>query len=376
MKITKVEIKTAERDLDCMLVPAWQVPMVRSRQHVVLIHTDEGITGVGSGGVPVRWDMAGLLLLGQDPFNIEQHVENLSNFAFFIGRPWPLEIALWDIIGKATGQPIARLFGGGQQRLKAYASTAELRPPEQRAEDAQRLRQEGFHALKLHLHSIEPRRDLRVVEAVRKAVGDSMDIMVDAGNAWTMPPERGVHRWDLRTAIYMARALEELGVFWLEEPLWRYDYDDLAELRRQVNLRIAGGELSQGIHDFKAYLDKGCYDVYQTEVTMAGGLFQGRQVAAMVQAHGKMITPHNWTNGIGFAAALQFAASLGQCPYFEFPYEPPAWTIEARDFLLKEPFRIDEEGYVHLPDKPGLGIELDEEKMAKFAAPDADRIVL
>jgi L-alanine-DL-glutamate epimerase-like enolase superfamily enzyme len=95
----------------------------------------------------------------------------------------------------------------------------------------------------------------------------------------------------------------------------------------------------------------------------------------MVQAHGKVITPHTWTNGIGLAANLQFAASLGQCPYFEFPYDPPNWTVEARDFLLKEPFRIDEDGYIRLPDKPGLGIELDEEKLAKYEAADKERLI-
>jgi len=376
MRITNVEIKVVEHALERPFVSTWQpMPTVSHRVHVVLIHTDEGITGIGSGGVPVHWDVARLFLLGQDPFAIEQHVQNLRSFAFFVGRPWPLEVALWDIIGKATGQPISRLLGGAHQRLKAYASTGELRSPEQRVEDAQRLRQEGFRALKLRFHSHEPRHDLRVLEAVRKAVGDDMDIMVDANYGWNIAPDRAVQRWDLRTAIYMAQAMEELGVYWLEEPLHCYDYDGLAELRRQVNLRIAGGELNQGLHEFRIYLEKGCYDVYQPDVTFAGGFFQCRQLAAMVQAHGKVVTPHTWTNGIGFAANLQFAASLGQCPYLEFPYDPPTWTVEARDFLLTEPFRIDEDGCVRLPDKPGLGIELDEEKLAKYAASDPSRFI-
>jgi L-alanine-DL-glutamate epimerase-like enolase superfamily enzyme len=122
-------------------------------------------------------------------------------------------------------------------------------------------------------------------------------------------------------------------------------------------------------------LEKGCLDVYQPDVTFSGGFFQCRQLAAMVQAHGKLLSPHTWTNGIGMAANLQFAASLGQCPYFEFPYDPPNWTVESRDFLLTEPFRIDEDGYVRLPDKPGLGIELDEEKLTKYAAADLDRLI-
>ena len=376
MKITDIEIRVLEYPLERPFVSTWQpMPTVNHRAHIVFIHTDEGITGVGSGGVAARWDVARLFLLGQDPFAIEQHVQNMRSFAFFIGRPWPLEVALWDIIGKATGQPIYKLLGGGQERLRAYASTGELRSPEQRVEDAQRLRDEGFRALKLRFHRPNPRDDLRVLEAVRKAVGDSMDIMVDANYGWVIAPDRAPQRWDLRTAISMARAMEELGVYWLEEPLYCYDYDGLAELRRQVNLRIAGGELNQGFHEFKIFLEKDCFDVYQPDVTFAGGFFQCRQIAAMAQAHGKMVSPHTWTNGIGLAANLHFAASLGHCPYLEFPYDPPNWTPETRDFMLAEPFRIDGEGYVKVPQGPGLGIELDEEKLKKYEAADPNRLV-
>jgi len=376
MNITGIEIRVLEYPLERPFVSTWQpMPTVHHRVHLAFIHTDEGITGVGSGGVAARWDVARLFLLGQDPFAIEQHVQNMRSFAFFISRPWPLEVALWDIIGKATGQPIYKLLGGGQQRVKAYASTGELRSPEQRVEDALRLRDEGFRALKLRFHRPNPRDDLRVLEAVRKAVGDSMDIMVDANYGWAIAPDRAPQRWDLRTAISMARAMEELGVYWLEEPLYCYDYDGLAELRRQVNLRIAGGELNQGFHEFKIFLEKDCFDVYQPDVTFAGGFFQCRQIAAMAQAHGKMVSPHTWTNGIGLAANLHFAASLGQCPYLEFPYDPPNWTPEARDFMLTEPFRIDDEGYVKVPEAPGLGIELDEEKLKKYEAADASRLI-
>jgi len=376
MKITDIEIRVLEYPLERPFVSTWQpMPTVNHRAHIVFIHTDEGITGIGSGGVAARWDVARLFLLGQDPFAIEQHVQNMRSFAFFIGRPWPLEVALWDIIGKATGQPIYKLLGGGHERLRVYASTGELRSPEQRVEDAQRLRDEGFRALKLRFHRPNPRDDLRVLEAVRKAVGDSMDIMVDANYGWVIAPDRAPQRWDLRTAISMARAMEELGVYWLEEPLYCYDYDGLAELRRQVNLRIAGAELNQGFHEFKILLEKDCFDVYQPDVTFAGGFFQCRQIAAMLQAHGKMVSPHTWTNGIGLAANLHFAGSLGHCPYLEFPYDSPSWTPEARDFMLAEPFRIDDDGYAKVPQGPGLGIELDEEKLEKYEAADPNRLV-
>ena len=135
MKITDIEIRVFEYPMERPFVPTWQpMPTLNHRVHIVSIHTDEGITGVGSGGVPVRWDVARLFLLGQDPFALEQHIANLRSFGFFVGRPWPLEVALWDIIGKASGQPVYKLLGGGQQRLKAYASTGELRSPERSEE--------------------------------------------------------------------------------------------------------------------------------------------------------------------------------------------------------------------------------------------------
>ena len=113
MKITAVKVRLFEYPMPKPFHPTWQpVPTTAARIHMVEIHTDEGITGIGSGGVPVRWEVAGLFLMGQDPFAMEQHVANLRSMAFFVGRPWPVEIALWDIIGKATGQPIYKLLGG------------------------------------------------------------------------------------------------------------------------------------------------------------------------------------------------------------------------------------------------------------------------
>src|SRR5438093_4948036 len=235
MKITAFKVRLFEYPMPKPFHPTWQpVPTTAARIHVVEIHTDEGITGIGSGGVPVRWEVAGLFLMGQDPFALEQHVANLRSMAFFVGRPWPVEIALRDIIGKATGQPVYKLLGGGSGRLKAYASAGELRPTEARVESAQQIVSEGFRALTLRFHSADWRDDLKTLEAVRKAVGDAIDIMVDANWGWRIAPDRQPNRWDLKTAIAAARAMEEYNVYWLEEPLDAYDYDGLAELRSHM----------------------------------------------------------------------------------------------------------------------------------------------
>lgn len=368
MKITEVRTRVFEfPHHDRPFAATWQpFPSAIHRLTLVEVHTDEGITGIGSGGVVTAINTGGPLLVGQDPLAIERHAHLFRTIAYFMGRPWAVEVALWDIAGKAAGIPLYKLLGGHKDRVRAYASTGELRSPEQRVEDALRFREEGFNAMKLRFHSPEPRNDLPVLEAARKAVGDSMEIMVDANQAWNYPGDPVLNRWDLRTAIMMARELESQRVYWLEEPLWAYDYDGLAELRRAVNVRIAGGELNPSLQEFRLYLEKGCLDVYQPDATFAGGISGARKVAAMAEAAGLQFAPHTWTNGIGFMANLHVAASVPNCPFIEFPYDPPSWTPEIRDFLLTEPLRIDSDGFIRLPDKPGLGIEIDQEKLGRY----------
>src|SRR6266508_1887159 len=213
LKITAVKVRLFEYPMPRPFHPTWQpVPTTTARIHVVEVHTDEGITGIGSGGVPVRWEVAGLFLMGQDPFAMEQHVANLHSMAFFVGRPWPVEIALWDIIGKATGQPIYKLLGGGSEKLKAYASTGELRPLEARVEAAQQIVADGFKALKLRFHSPDWRADVKTLAAVRKAVGDQVDIMVDGNWGWRIAPDRQPHRGALKPPISASAAGGKHGV--------------------------------------------------------------------------------------------------------------------------------------------------------------------
>ncbi len=368
MKITDVRVRLFEKPLEKPFHPTWEpFPHTKARMHVVEIQTGEGITGIGSGGVPVRWDVAGRFLVGQDPFKVEQHVYNLRSMAFFTGRVWPIEIALWDIIGKACGQPIYKLLGSGSDKLRAYASSGECRPTAARVEAAQQKVAEGFRAMKIRFHSDDWRDDVKTLEAVRKAVGDKIDIMVDGNWGWRIPPDQQRHRWDLRTAIAAAKAMEEYGVYWLEEPLDAYDYEGLAELRRHLTtLRLAGGELNRGPEEIKTYLEKGCFDVYQPDCTMIGGISTTRKIAAMVESHGLVFTPHTWTNGIGMMANLHAAAAVRIVPYIEFPYDPPNWLPADRDFLFAEPITIDADGYIPMPQKPGLGVEIDEEAAKRW----------
>jgi L-alanine-DL-glutamate epimerase-like enolase superfamily enzyme len=315
------------------------------------------VEGVGSGDAMLGFAGQEALFLGRDPFDIERHVRILDNLQFHYGRAWPLEVALWDLMGKITGQPLWRLLGGRSGRVRLYASTGERLPAAQRAESARRLKEQNFAALKLRFHAADPRDDLAVVRAVRAAVGDGMEILVDANQGWQMPWD-AAPAWDFKTAAWMADALAELGVFWLEEPLPRHDYRGLADLRRRARVRIAGGEGNREFAELREYLRHGSLDVYQPDVVWSTGILRARQIAAEAQAAGALYSPHTWGDGLVLLANLHVAAAVSTAPFVEFPYDPPSWTPERRDYILPAPILPDADGWVTLPDRPGLGVAI------------------
>ncbi|HEX6509968.1 MAG TPA: enolase C-terminal domain-like protein, partial [Chloroflexota bacterium] len=181
---------------------------------------------------------------------------------------------------------------------------------------------------------------------------------VDLNQAWRMagdirPP------LDLAAVRQFAQELRDLGVLWLEEPLPGSDLRGLATLRSTTGLRIAGGEMARTVEELLDYLEADALDVYQPDVVLAGGMSRVRLVAELALVRSRWFSPHSWTNGLGMLANLHVAAGVGGGPYFEFPYDPPGWTVERRDFFLAEPVRIDRDGCVVVPARPGLGAVLD-----------------
>ena len=358
MKIERVRLERRSIELDPPLHAAWDPEPRRSFEAtLVLVETDEGLTGIGSGDTMDGFERYEHLFVGQDPLAVERHVAVLETITFHAGRYWPLEAALWDLAGKAAGKTAAELLGGQLDRVAAYASTGEQRSPAERAESALRLREEGFKALKLRIDRTKLDEGLAAVEAVREAVGDSMEIMVDLNQGWRMPGDIGP-ALDFATVVSTAARLRELDVFWLEEPLPREDVKGYASLRQDSGLRIAGGEMARTTRELEAFEAADALDVYQPDAVLSVGLLRERELAERVTARGHFFTPHTWTNGIGLLANLHLTAGVGGGPYFEFPYDPPGWTPERRDFMLAEPVRVDAEGFVTVPDRPGLGFEL------------------
>ncbi|EZQ11723.1 isomerase [Candidatus Acidianus copahuensis] len=371
MIITEVEARCIKVPLPTKLYPAWTPGIAQSHLEACLvkIYTDEGIIGI-SGGIDFQGvvkksieDFVKHYLIGKDPFLLG-NFDRVIKFSSFIGpRTYIVEIALWDLIGKALKAPIYRLLGGYKDRVKAYASTAEVKKAEDRIKDVKNMINEGFKAVKIRAHSENPEDDIKVVKALRDAFGFSIEIMVDANQAWSWTGPV----WSYNTVLKVARELEKMEVSWLEEPLPKDNLEGLRRLRKEVNIPIAGGELEHGLYRFKELIEKDVYDIVQPDVTLSGGINEVKKIASLAESKNKLCIPHTWTHGLGLAANLQLIGSLSNCPFLEFPYEPPAWRVEVRDMLIKEPLKIDKDGYVNIPNKLGLGIELNEEIIEKYS---------
>jgi D-galactarolactone cycloisomerase len=339
---------------------------------IIEVHTDQGLVGIGPGGTgaeinPGVINAAKNLLVGQDPFDIQAHA-----FALY-GRPGGayVEIALWDLIGKASNQPLYKLWGGFKNKVMPYASQHTLGTPEERAQMAVTVKGQGWKAIKFRASFPTMKEDVQLVEATRKAVGDDFIIMCDGNKAPDLPGSGSngsllpgtvsnspnLAPWDFRRAVDTAREYQRLNVYWLEEPLPRFDFDELAELNRLVELPIAGGEANHGLHEFRWMLERGCFDILQPEV-MSEGPVMMRTIADLTEAYDKRIVPHEGFVGLGTLCALHLVCSWPHAPTLEIIHEPPIGDYKYRWSQFTEPILLDKDGYMSPPDGPGLGVTI------------------
>ena len=375
MVITHIKVVKSRKPVPLpeLYRPAWNEPDTKGTMgfHFAFyqVHTDEGIVGIGPyTGQVSSW--ATDSLIGQDPAYVERFWDvNMRGRGTALNSAscGGLEIALWDILGKAAGMPIYKLLGAHRDRVMAYAATAQLKPAEEYARKAVAYKAQGIRAIKLRLHRPDPKDDLAFVRTVREAVGDDMILLVDANQN---NPSLTYRFWSRPTAMRMARDLEALGVYWLEEPLPRSDIEGLVEICKAVDMNIAGGEHCATIYDFRDALFAGAYDIVQPDVILGQiGISGIRKVSVLADAAGRLVVPHvcsGGNHGIYLAATLHALCAIGNGPFIEVPYDPPCLTPETQQVLLKEPLRIDDEGYIRAPDKPGLGIEIDHEAIAEY----------
>ena len=364
MKITRISVSNHSVPLAPVFHPSWDSrPRPRYGVMIVRIDTDEGISGFGSGDAMSGFEGHEDLFIGQDPRNIAHLYQIITNLSFHYGKHWPIDLALWDIIGKAEGKPVWKLLGGTEPHLRTYASLGQRRDRDDTVDAVRARMAEGFPAVKLRFWRDDWREEVKTVEAVRRAVGDGVALMIDCNQAWRMQwdtrPSRGVDE-----ALELIRALEPLGITWIEEPIFRGDYDGLKRLRAESQIPIAGGELTREVHESRFLIDHGCYDVLQSDVALAGGITGLAPIARHARDKGVVFTPHSWGNGIMLAAALQLTAGTGGAPYIELPHDPPWFDASARDFILSKAIIADRTGTIVLDETPGLGIGLREDILA------------
>ena len=337
---------------------------------LVVVRTDEGVTGVGSvfsNDALVRAALGVLEPLYRDENALEPErvSEKLHQNTFWLGRGGSIthaisgiDIALWDILGKATGQPVGRLLGGRcRERVRPYASLL-MQQPEPLADELSRLRAHGWRAFKIGWGPFgrwSDALDEAIVRAARDAVGDDAQLMVDAGGSdayW-----RQGYKWALRTA----HVLFDYGVAWFEEALRPDAMDDYVHLRRNAPVPIAGGEVLTRRQAFQPWLQAGAFDIVQADVTKVGGISEERRIGWMAQENGVRFIPHGWNTAVGLAADLQLASAFPDTDLVEYRTGSPYI-----DEIAAGGWRLDADGMLAIPTAPGLGLALDADALARY----------
>lgn len=376
MKIERIDAWICHFPLPAPFSPSW-VPGLASHNNSCVIYrlvTDDGAQGV-AGWIAFADEARGpvnlmrAFLIGRDPTRPAEIRPLLESAVRVLGqRVWFVETAIYDLAAQAAGLPLYRYLGGARDRVPAYASFGEVRDPRRRAEDALAAIERGFRAIKLRPRHPTMREDVKEVRAVREAAGDDLVIAADANQGWRVDTFAQGPRWDFKRALATARAYEEFAVAWLEEPLDQFDFEGHRLLRAQTTTPIAGGELAGDIWPLREMIERRALDIVQPDATFTGGIAGALQVAQMAAAFGLGFAPHTWSNGLGLLANLHVLAAT-QGAWLEYPYDPPGWVPEARDAMLTEPVVADADGTVALPQAPGLGIELDLERIQAHGTP-------
>jgi L-alanine-DL-glutamate epimerase-like enolase superfamily enzyme len=338
---------------------------------LIAVLTDEGIIGWGSvytndGLVRAALRILEPLYVGENALEPERVSEKLHQHTFWLGRGGSIthaisgiDIALWDILGKITGQPVGRLLGGRyRERVRPYASLL-MDQPEPLRDHLLQIKEQGFRAFKMGwgpFGRVSKQLDEAIVAAAREAVGVDNLLIVDAGGSDAYWPNG--YKWALRTAEMLA----DYDVYWFEEPLHADALEDYVHLRRAAPLPIAGGEVLTRRQSFQPWLQAGAFDIVQPDVTKVGGISEERRIAWMAQEHGVRFIPHGWNTAVGLAADLHLASAFPTTDLVEYITGSPYI-----DQLVVGGWKLDADGMLAIPNTPGLGVTVDLDVVIRYS---------
>ena len=374
MKIKRIETYLAEQRLETPFYFS-QFEFQARQVCLVKVIAEDGSYGWGEGYGPATVVRAGVeflapLAVGEDALQVEAiwqklHLRSLdyARRGVLVAAISAIDIALWDLRGKLLNQPVSTLLGGRRrERVKVYATGLYFTQTDdltgKLVEEAQLYESQGFRAIKMKI-GLGLETDLRHIRAVREALDDAVDLMVDAN-----------HAYSLAEAVHVARELEGQRIAFFEEPISPEDYDGYRELRQRTTVPIAGGECEYLVEGFRHLLSNRCVDIAQPDICGAGGLSEVKRIAALARAYHVNIIPHSWGTGIAFAAGLHLVSSLDVLPGRMRMPEPLLEMDRSENPLrdkLTEPLFEARDGFVAVPDAPGLGVDVDMDALAEFS---------
>jgi L-alanine-DL-glutamate epimerase-like enolase superfamily enzyme len=380
MKITNVEVLVLKSPGLYHSTAGAEEPPGPTYMGVVRVSTDAGITGysdmetaasVAKAAVEApRWSEDGLeafdglasLLVGQNPLEVERLWYQMYRGSIYYGRRGvvmqaisAIDIALWDIMGKAYGQPIHVLLGGKwRDRVRAYASTLFRATPEAMREATTRYIDEGFTAVKFGwgVFGQDPALDVRLVEAAREALGSNRDLLVDTGWFVERTPKQ---------AIQIIRSIEPFRPFFVEEILHPEDYDGYRRVAEAVDTLIACGEQEATEWGFRELIERAGVDVLQPDLTRCGGFTVARKIVHMAERANVLVVPHSWSSDLLTAASLHLTAFQRRAEFVEFNTSQGPLSRA----MVHDPLEI-QDGYVTVPTAPGLGVTVNEETLERY----------
>jgi len=358
MKIVDVSVARYERPYE-RPISNGKYTYTHAHFVVVELRTDEGITGVGwtDGGKVVQEavDLLRPALLGGDPFAVERIWSRMYR-PKIVGRKGlelraisAVDIALWDLMGKATGQPVAKLLGGYSDRVRVYIAGGYYEEGKGIVElcaEMERYLKQGAKAVKMKIGLLDIKEDLQRVRAVREAIGPDVDLLVDANNAYTA-----------NQAIRMGRYLDEMDIFWFEEPVSPDNIPAHAEVAAALDVPIAAGENEYTQYGFRDLIAARAVDVLNPDAKVMGGITPWRKVALMAEAHDLPVAPHGAQE-----VHVHLAAAFPNGLILEY-YNPNTMGLAAEMFEETLPI-VD--GYAPVPDRPGLGFTLNRRKLEQY----------